>query len=421
MGAQLPSVIAGKPYQIIGFQQAVSDFSGVVFPADVRTCQFCHEPGPAQANAWLKPSRKACGACHDNVNFDTGENHVDLPEFDDNLCASCHIPQGEVEFDASILGAHLIPRFSSYLPGVVFTLVRVDNGVAGKRPTVTFTLKDKSGKPILPSDMNLLNLVLAGPTTDYPSSVSESARQAQGTTAGTYSWTFQNPIPANAIGTFTVGIEGYRNVTLLPNTKKQQVVRDAGVNQILNFSVDGSPVQPRRTVVALANCNSCHSSLTAHGFIRNQPVYCVLCHNPNATDQATRPAAQMPPQTIDFRTMIHKIHTGENLESEYIVYGFGGSKNDFSDVLFPGDRRDCVKCHVNGSEQIPLPAGLLPVQNPRGFMKVEGPIAAACLGCHTAQDASAHASLMTSSTLGESCTVCHQEGADFSINKVHAR
>jgi OmcA/MtrC family decaheme c-type cytochrome len=129
----------------------------------------------------------------------------------------------------------------------------------------------------------------------------------------------------------------------------------------------------------------------------------------------------MPPQTIDFRTMIHKIHTGENLESEYIVYGFGGSKNDFSDVLFPGDRRDCVKCHVNGSEQIPLPAGLLPVQNPRGFMKVEGPIAAACLGCHTAQDASAHASLMTSSTLGESCTVCHQEGADFSINKVHAR
>src|SRR5262249_11511201 len=36
MGSSLLSVIAGKPYQIIGFQQSVSDFSDVEYPADVR-------------------------------------------------------------------------------------------------------------------------------------------------------------------------------------------------------------------------------------------------------------------------------------------------------------------------------------------------------------------------------------------------
>ena len=69
-------------------------------------CNGCHgKDSAAQKDAWLnKPSRNACGACHDNVNFATGENHVNLPQPTDNQCANCHRPQGEVEFDASIKG-----------------------------------------------------------------------------------------------------------------------------------------------------------------------------------------------------------------------------------------------------------------------------------------------------------------------------
>ena len=52
---------------------------------------------------------KACGACHNDVNFATGEKHAGGPQFDDKLCANCHIPQGEIEFDASIKGAHAVP------------------------------------------------------------------------------------------------------------------------------------------------------------------------------------------------------------------------------------------------------------------------------------------------------------------------
>ena len=61
-----------------------------------------------------------------------------------------------------------------------------------------------------------------------------------------------------------------------------------GTNQVINFSVDGSPVAPRRTVVAMANCNACHSYLEVHGDLRNNVQYCVLCHNPSNTDSSTR-------------------------------------------------------------------------------------------------------------------------------------
>ncbi len=62
-------------------------------------------------------------------------------------------------------------------------------------------------------------------------------------------------------------------------------------NQVFYFSVDGSAVAPRRTVVAETNCNQCHVHLTLHGNRRNKPEYCVLCHNPSNTDASTRATA----------------------------------------------------------------------------------------------------------------------------------
>jgi hypothetical protein len=44
------------------------------------------------------------------VDFASGKNHLNLPQFTDNQCANCHIKQGELPFDASILGAHTIPN-----------------------------------------------------------------------------------------------------------------------------------------------------------------------------------------------------------------------------------------------------------------------------------------------------------------------
>jgi len=111
----------------------------------------------------------------------------------------------------------------------------------------------------------------------------------------------------------------------------------------------------------------------------------------------------------------------------YTVVGFGGSHNDFSGTLFPAmspngkatDLANCSLCHVNGSEA-KLPIGLNNVVNPQGWLNPEGATATACSGCHVAKDAAAHFAANTSS-VGESCTVCHQPGAAYDVNKVHAQ
>ncbi len=426
MGQNLPSVVAGGKYQIIGFNQTVFDFSGVGFPSDVRECQVCHDSGSVSADipngpgAWLKPNRAACGACHEKANFATGENHANLPQVSDNQCSTCHIPKGELDFDVSILGAHQVATKSASLPGTVMQIVRVEDGSAGKRPTVVFSVKNKAGQPIPMSEMTRMAIVLAGPTSDYTTYVSEDARTAQVGADGNAVWTMQNAIPATAKGSFTVGLEGYRNITLLPGTTKAVTVRDAADNVVRHFSVDGSPMVPRRTVVSIAKCNSCHTNLSLHGGNRDRIEQCVLCHNPTMTDTARRPAAAGPPQGISFALMIHRIHTGHELARPFDVYGNGNVRHDYKHVLYPGDQRNCSACHVNGSENLPLREDLAPTTDPRSLINNMGPTTAACLGCHDARPAAAHAA-GNANAIGESCAVCHGPNADFAVSRSHAR
>jgi len=207
-------------------------------------------------------------------------------------------------------------------------------------------------------------------------------------------------------------------------------------NEVVSFSVDASPLAARRTVVATANCNQCHVSLSLHGGLRNQTEYCVLCHNPSTTDAPVRGSAQvaadkaLPPQGVNFNLLVHRIHSGENLLADnrpYVVVGFGGSHNDFSDIRYPamsptgtpGDRRNCAMCHVNGSEQN-LPTGKNAVTDPQGPIDPILPVASACTGCHVQLPTASHA-LSNSNSLGESCAVCHSSDDSFSVGKVHAQ
>ena len=467
-GSGLPSVQAGKPYQIYGFQNAVSDWSTVVYPADVRNCQTCHNPknGAAETGNWMtNPNMAACGSCHDNVNFSTGANHANLIQTDDSKCGTCHLASSGQEFDLSITGAHTIPAQSASIPGINVVLQKVANGGAGQTPTVTFTVKDNKGNGIPMSTFSAnsgsFSLTMVGPTSDYgytdfgvattPGYVTESVISAAKCAGdGTCTYTFTHAVPAKASGTYAIGAEARMNFNLLAGTPQAQTVEYSTLNPVIYFSVDGSPVTPRRTVVALANCNNCHYQLELHGSLRNNTAYCSFCHNPSNTDFTQRPNAvvaadkSQPNQGINLAMMVHKIHTGLNLEAnfkqDYVIVGFGGSHNDFgaayaavpssipnTGVRFPTmgpsgavqDTAKCYMCHVNGSEAV-LPVGKNPVTDPQGLLNPAPATTSACTACHLDTTSLAHAVSNSDPKLGEACDVCHAAGAAYDATQVHA-
>jgi OmcA/MtrC family decaheme c-type cytochrome len=194
----------------------------------------------------------------------------------------------------------------------------------------------------------------------------------------------------------------------------------AADNKVIYFSVDGSPVEKRREVVAMEKCNACHTRLAMHGQSRNQVEYCVFCHNPANYSNGTAG------QPIAMSVMTHKIHFGENMKEFGGTYKFGNT--DFNEVRYPafapngrvGDTTNCGMCHVNGSEAV-FPQGRLAVRNPGGLLDPAPATTAACTACHQSQSAMAHAASQTDEKMGESCDVCHGESATYSVLKVHAK
>jgi len=478
MGSSLPTVVGtastpGVPYEIIGYMNSVNNFSTVIDPAMAQRCEVCHTQtsatlkttGGAQAAVFMtEPTRAACGGCHNDIDFATGfstgpeVNHPGGPQADDTQCANCHIPQGEMPFDASILGAHVVPNDTpatypqnpdTLITSVVVTITGVTNTNAGQNPTVAYTVKDINGKPIALNDPTLedLDFTMAGPTTDYgytsfgsdvttPGYVSEDGTQGTCDSSGNCTYTFQHAIPAAATGTYAIGVESERLENVLAGTTLAQQVESGTPNQEFYFSVDGSTVAPRRTVVAETNCNGCHIHLTLHGNRRNDPQYCVFCHNPSNTDASQRKAGQTP-QTINMAVMVHRIHDGvnaaaDNPKNPYIVMGFGGSTHDFTGILYPAmngageatDLQNCAMCHVNSTEQNDLPNMTVPplnqVTDPQGWINPIQPISSACSGCHVSKAESAHF-LANTDSLGESCAVCHASGAQFAVDAVHTQ
>ncbi len=77
--------------QYAGLGSEINEFN---FPQDVRNCTKCHSDA-AKADNWkMRPSRRACGACHDNVDFTTGTGHgpLAIAAPNDNTCTLCHDP-----------------------------------------------------------------------------------------------------------------------------------------------------------------------------------------------------------------------------------------------------------------------------------------------------------------------------------------
>lgn len=423
-GANLPSVQAGIPYIIIGHNQSVHDYSDVELPQDIRNCTSCHPAEAPQGFVWFtEPARAPCGACHDDIDWETGAGHAGGPQTSDDFCAACHPPEGSREFDPSVMGAHVVPTKSSQLAGINMEITDVVDAAPGSMPTVSFTLTNDDGSTVTDiASLRTLNLRAAGPTGDtisYTTDISVDARDA--TASGdVYMKTFDEPIPDDAAGTWTFTADVRRTSVIDDGSSDGLEVTEAAFNPIFHAAVTDDEPAPRRVVVETDKCNVCHDVLALHGGQRLNVQECMICHRPNNSDEEERPDEEMPPESIQMARMIHRIHTGHDLETDFTVYGHNGSVNNFNEVHFPGDRRNCMGCHEDGTYNVPLPAGVMEVPTERDWYSPQQPAAAACLGCHSSVDAAAHAYVNTA-PFGESCAACHGPDREFSVERIHAR
>jgi OmcA/MtrC family decaheme c-type cytochrome len=222
--------------------------------------------------------------------------------------------------------------------------------------------------------------------------------------------------------------------------------------EVAYFGINGDPMVERRVAVDIVNkCDNCHSVLSLHGNNRAENAQlCVMCHNPRNTDIGRRTGVGIDgklEESIDMKILIHAIHAADSDEHGFrengiVIYGYGGSANDFSHVRFPGILNDCTTCHNSGTYELsgkwetPLQNGILATTISSGADLADQtddlyttPTAAVCSACHDSDVAKAHMEFLGGAkfevdqaainTSFESCSVCHGPGKFADLNVVH--
>lgn len=480
MGENLPSVQAGGEYAIWGFGDRKHDYSGLVYPQDIRNCVNCHV-GTAgsvegdglvptdQGDNWAEvPTRTACGSCHDDVNFDrhAGGNP------DDSRCASCHSatgPAGTVQFSHRI-------ELEQARETLLAEILHVDNSMPGEQAAVTFTISnpqtgepyDLKNDPIFTADGARLAIGVAWNTVDYTNTGNQgdNASQVQNqdvasfTENGNGSYTAIMPVAipdgslppgVAASGSGVATVEGHPIIELDQNNDGTDESTSVPVGDARKFfSIDEADGEPkdRRVSVKLDNCLTCHSTLILHGSNRADNIdSCVSCHNPRNTDKRVRETAINPPtdgkdeESLDFKTMVHGIHAPSIRENALQIVGFGGFSTHVYDeehVHYPGDLSNCVACHTDAGFRLPLATGVLGTTTDTGDDRadpaddvVTTPETAVCASCHDDSLARAHMeqdgngsfnttqAAIDSGEVVETCSVCHGTGRSVDAAVLH--
>jgi len=300
-------------------------------------------------------------------------------------------------------------------------------------PVVKFALADQNGAPLKGLPAADLGWVIAqlvpgqnGTSSQWNSYIFETVTPAgcpTGVAACDSTPKTQATVENAATGTLVDNGDGTYQYTFKTDiTKIPTVTYDAALTHRIAFEIRGlAPAnnasytfQPStgattgifsREIVETATCDNCHTMLNAHGGARVEAQYCVMCHNPGTTDPYSGNA-------LDFKVMIHKIHTGNTLPSiqtaggpnttptlgiGYWIIGYMESLNNFNTVLYPQDTRNCTTCHAQN-----LPAATEAIN----YSTV--PTAEACGACHDnvnfATGANHSSNIVANDT---QCATCH--------------
>ncbi len=426
MGKNLPSVLAGTPYQIIGYGNSVNDYSTVTLPQDIRSCDICHVAGPqnkainTQADYFDRPTRAACGSCHDRTWFGdptaTPAGYTNHPfnflQADDSQCVTCHTPTAPGV--APIAENHVPVEELAENPGLDLQLANVSVNPADGTLTIDFLAKNGDGTPITDiTPVARAGAIVAWPASEYTTNSNETINRVAGSPTGTlvnttsptgaYQYIFKKKLPLDAGITFAVAMTGRVDFVDTEGNTEEQGLKDNGIRF---FTVDGSTPVPHRTIVDDALCAKCHGeTIRGHGGSRLGVEVCEMCHNPSAGE-------------ISLKDMLHKFHRGENLMRPFSVGSFVAN-----DVRFPGLLQKCAICHGSHNVTPPLAPEAMPtlISNDDGSTTTILPERAACTSCHDSLLDDMHAVVNTEQAQAfETCAECHGAGRPAAVATVHA-
>jgi OmcA/MtrC family decaheme c-type cytochrome len=425
-------------------------FGEVTYPQDLNNCRKCHngaDPQTPQGDNWKnKPSREACGACHRNVNFDTGVGHI--VQTNNAACATCH-PAAKIEEN------HLTPNATPnnpYLPKgvpkIAYAISDVTAAGSGA-PTITFKITADgslldvtklpakySGSPSFllawaqpqdgvtePAEYNNLGQTAAQPLSVSIANIVAGTAGSITCSGDSCTATLNAKFPAGATMR-AVGLQGYYSI---------DVTGDGVSDYSLHTPSQVMPVlgdEVRRTVINNNKCANCHEWFEGHGGNRvlNMEI-CLLCHVPNLSSSGrgiASPSADIvaqlgpdpltyPEATQNMKEMIHGIHASSirTTDYEHVRDRSGGLYYNWSEVTFPNDIGNCLVCHDENTYDLPLAENVLMTTNrttgvangqdattaavrdarktvPNATDWVITPATGACYSCHDSADTVAH-------------------------------
>jgi OmcA/MtrC family decaheme c-type cytochrome len=474
------------------------DYGHVHYPQAISNCLTCHDnnrmPKPdgrsaADAVAFqARPSANACGTCHD-VNFERGGFQHFFADSGSSACLTCHGPGQFASVDRFHISDASTPNNPLQPAGLVqfeYQVASVEVNEANQ-PVVTFRIL-ANGEPVdlqnLPAGVALGNARFYAAWSaphpggddqmDGPAIAAPQDFNNLGTTASRLWWnlnltqdvrSWDQPVSIGNVsafvGSLTPAADGYFTTVAginpgspfaYPGNAVLQAVglegrpQSSGVN-INTRSVVAYAGTPRRVVVEVDKCMSCHEGLAIHGSARNDNAnWCVACHNPE--NSSSNIFSGVIPDGVNgagmfihgqkpmnLKDLVHGLHAGQPVGGDPIrtvpfsfirgtvAGGMGQGPYDFSDIGFPAQLADCQMCHAPGTYALPIvanalwsvvdgfPAATLAAPHNPGAAKRMAPTSATCYGCHNTPQAKAHFELNTSFASGaEACAICHAPG-----------
>ena len=410
------------------------DYLGVVFPSDVRNCTYCHTD-----DRWkTKPSRLACGTCHDNTWFGSSgsmpagmELHAGGPASQDGTCTICHQADTDSAIAASITKNHTVPPPApAYTASIAITPPA--NGAfygAGDKPVLTLSVVDKAtGQPVdpatikepqistnvQPGEWRTAALYVYGPRA-FSVPVLTTAAALKSTTVSTANNDLRvrkDPANNDPAATRTAEAIQYQlgevtNLVAGTYTAYAEFRPSTGVSATTYLNLQVGVTNVESQITPASSCLSCHGESRIHSSsraLRMEPELCKACHDYShqMTGKTNWTNSQWGFGVSPIVRRVHGAHFGR-----YLHKGNENGGGGLSEIIFPQDVRNCTKCH----------------SDPKNTTWSSSPSRLACFACHDSTEATTHGSLMTwdpppadpwNGDEVETCEICH--GASSELN-----